>query len=80
MSDEKKEDPSVSAKKILEELDKSAAAPIEAAVSSPAPEPTTTPSDTPLPQASPGVENSAPLITDAMRRLDELLARFRGVS
>jgi len=51
MSEEKKEAPAASPKKILEELDKSAAAPAETAL--------------------------APLISDAMRRLDDLLARFR---
>ncbi len=61
----KKEEAPSGPKKILEELERSAAAP------EPAPA-----EDAPPPPVEPAA-SAAPLITDAMRRLDDLLARFR---
>lgn len=63
----KKEEIPSGPKKILEELEKSAAAP-EPVPAEVAPQP-------PLPVEP--AASAAPLITDAMRRLDDLLARFR---
>lgn len=67
-----KEEAPAGPKKILEELEKSAAS---EAVPVPAPA---------IPEVSepplPAVPSSGPLITDAMRRLDDLLTRLRGNS
>lgn len=92
MSEEKKEDapkPAADPKMILQALEKSAAESLD-----PAPAPSEsqpevlvpTPTENTVPQmqaaetpgSGPAPEAAGPLITDAMRRLDDLLARFRG--